>query len=100
MTLYVVVAVLAAHERAEVARKAVAVVRELVDAERRRFDLGATTLLFVNIREQQVAEAALDEIDARLAYQKALAELAATTAATLRDLEGPPAAPEQARNRP
>ncbi|MEZ4385431.1 MAG: TolC family protein [Nannocystaceae bacterium] len=94
------VAVLATHDRAEVARNAVAVARELADAERRRFDLGATTLLFVNIREQQVAEAALDEIDARLAYQKALAELAATTAATLRELEQASAPAQPAQNRP
>jgi len=81
------VAVIGAHERAEVAGEAVSVARELASAERRRFDLGATTLLFVNIREQQVADAALEEIEARLAYQKALAELGATTASALGTLE-------------
>ncbi len=81
------VAVIGAHDRAEVAGEAVSVARELASAERRRFDLGATTLLFVNIREQQVADAALEEIAARLAYQKALAELSATTASALGALE-------------
>ncbi|MCB9567052.1 MAG: TolC family protein [Myxococcales bacterium] len=79
------VAVLATHEQAMVAGEAVEVARALAEAERRRFDLGDTTLLFVNLREQQVAEAALAEIDARLAYQRALAELEATTASSLGD---------------
>jgi len=81
------VAVIGTHDRAEVASEAVSVARELASAERRRFELGATTLLFVNLREQQVADAALEEIEARLAYQKALADLGATTASALGSLE-------------
>ena len=48
--------------------------RELETAERDRFDLGDSSMLFVNLREQQTAEAAVKEINARLYYHAAVAD--------------------------
>ena len=45
--------------------------------ERSRFDLGYSTLLIVNIREQQTAEAQLRQIDALFDYRRAMADLSA-----------------------
>lgn len=74
-------ALLAAHERIDAAHEAVEVAGELADAERKRFERGASSLLFVNLREQQVAEAALLRVSALLDYHRAVADLAASTAA-------------------
>jgi outer membrane protein TolC len=66
----------AAHQRVDWARKEVAVALALETGERTRFNLGDSTLLFVNLREQTTAEARLREIDALLDYHKAVAALA------------------------
>jgi hypothetical protein len=46
-------------------------------AERTRLELGESTLLFVNLREQTAAEAAVREVDALGDYHKAVASLRA-----------------------
>jgi outer membrane protein TolC len=63
----------AARERVGVTRREVALARELARAERQKFDLGDSTLIFVNLREQAAAEAAIREIDALADFQKAYA---------------------------
>jgi len=63
----------ASRERVSVTRREVALARELERAERQKFDLGDSTLIFVNLREQQSAEAALREIDALADFHKAYA---------------------------
>lgn len=71
-------ALAAARERATLARQEVAVSQQLEQGERTRFDLGDSSLLFVNLREQTTAEAHLREVDALLDYQRARASLAAS----------------------
>ena len=52
---------------------------QLAAAERRQLELGATSLLFVNIREQGVAEASLARVQAvRALWEQALRWQAAT----------------------
>ena len=67
----------AAVERIAAATREVKAALALEDGERSRFDLGYSTLLIVNIREQQTAEAQLREIDALFDYRRALADLSA-----------------------
>ena len=74
-------AILAAHERIDTAREALEVAEKLADAERKLFERGASSLLFINIREQQVAETALLGVSALLEYHRAIADLIASTAA-------------------
>lgn len=62
-----------ARQRVDVARREVSLAVELERAERSRFELGDSTLLVVNLREQATADAALREIDALLDYQRAAA---------------------------
>lgn len=69
-----------AWERYEVATQLLDTIERLADAERKRFDAGSTSLFVVNQREQAMAEAALDQVDAarglwaaRAAYQAATA---------------------------
>lgn len=54
----------AAEERADVAREGAEAARQVADGERERFELGATTVLFVNIREQAAADAQIHLVDA------------------------------------
>ncbi|WP_240959960.1 TolC family protein [Novosphingobium olei] len=54
--------------------------RRMAEAERRRFDLGASDFLLVNLREESAADAALRTLDARLREAAARAELAAVVA--------------------
>lgn len=61
----------AARERVGVTRREVTLARELERAERQKLELGDSTLLFVNLREQQATEAALREIDALADFHKA-----------------------------
>lgn len=76
-----------AVEQVAVAEREVALATELVEAERERFRLGATSLLIVNIREQAASEAEIREIEARVAYHKAMASLRAVTTELLADLQ-------------
>lgn len=70
----------AAYERVGLARAAVEAARALAEAERTRFSRGESTLLFVNLREQTAADAALLEIEALADYHRAAADLLAATA--------------------
>jgi outer membrane protein TolC len=67
----------AARERVEVARRELRLARDIEQAERTRFELGESSLLFVNLREQTSAEAAVREVDALSDYHKAVANLRA-----------------------
>lgn len=67
--------------------------QELEEAERIRFQEGASDFFVVNVREERTADAQVRAIDARLAYFKALADYYAATADTLSlgiDSELPP----------
>jgi outer membrane protein, heavy metal efflux system len=50
---------------------------QLEEAERTRFNQGDSTMLILNLREQQAAEAEIREIDARADYWRTLADAAA-----------------------
>jgi len=63
----------AARERVGVARREVAVAREVADLERQRLALGDGTLLVLNLREVAAAEARIREVDAMLEWQRASA---------------------------
>lgn len=76
-------AVAAARIRVEVAQREASFARQLVEGEVKRFRLGDTTLLFVNLREQQAAEAQLRRIEALADYFKAIATLRATQGLSL-----------------
>jgi len=57
-------AVHAAQARAELTEDVVEAAAELAEGERRRFEVGASNLIFVNLREQQAAMARMQYIDA------------------------------------
>jgi len=65
-------AIRTAHARVAATRQEVTLALELERAERMRFELGDSTLLFVNLREQAAAEAALREVDALADYHRAV----------------------------
>lgn len=67
----------AAAMRAEVTRQEAELARKLEEGERDRFRHGDSNQLFVNIREQATADAAVREIEALTDYQKNLATLKA-----------------------
>ena len=54
----------AAAERYRILQELADTTRQLAEAERRRFDAGATSLLVVNMREQSVGEAAMSVVSA------------------------------------
>jgi len=54
----------AARERAELARRTAELALEVAAGERERFELGAATVLFVNLREQSAADAQMALFDA------------------------------------
>lgn len=65
----------AAQERITFTRQEVELSLQLERGERKRFELGDSTLLFVNLREQAAAEARLREIDALNDSHRSLAAL-------------------------
>jgi outer membrane protein, heavy metal efflux system len=69
-----------ARERFEVARTRLGVARRLAEAERDRFDAGTTDLLFVNLREQTMAEAEVALVDAAAELWRARVRWDALTA--------------------
>ncbi|MDP1823015.1 MAG: TolC family protein [Archangium sp.] len=77
-------ALLAARERVVLARREVEVALQLENGERKRFELGDSSLLFVNLREQTTVEAKLREIDALLDAHRAEAALRAALALGLK----------------
>ena len=60
-------------ERIAASQEALNLSRELEKGERTRFKLGATSLIFVNLRERNVVKAAIDLIQAQADYFKSLA---------------------------
>jgi cobalt-zinc-cadmium efflux system outer membrane protein len=69
-----------AQENLRLARESLEVVTELAEAERRRFDAGTSSLLFVNLREQSLADAAVAEVEAAAGTWGAYATWQALTA--------------------
>ncbi len=64
-------ALLRAEERIQAASQALFYARSLVKGERTRFRVGATNLLFVNLRERNVVEAEVSYIQAQAEYHQA-----------------------------
>ncbi|MCB9940239.1 MAG: TolC family protein [Planctomycetaceae bacterium] len=62
------------------AHESAALADQLAEIERRKFDLGESDLLSVNLREQQAAEAQSTEVDAHYDYFAALADYQAILA--------------------
>lgn len=73
----------AARERLDAAQRERRLAQELEVAERERFGLGDSSLLFVNLREQAAAEAAGRVVDALLDGHRAYAAYQAAVAAGL-----------------
>ncbi|MFO0577574.1 MAG: TolC family protein [Polyangia bacterium] len=70
----------ASRQRLQVAQEELRLAAEVEEAERTRFTLGDSNILFVNLREQATAEAALREIDALLDNHRAHAAYRAAIA--------------------
>lgn len=68
------VALRAAHQQLSQARQSLDLAKQMETAERRKFDLGDSNLLLVNLREQATADAALSEVEAQLNYFDAQAD--------------------------
>jgi len=66
----------AAHARSTFAMETYRLTRQLEAAERRRLELGQTTILVVNLREEATAKAAKEVVDALTEYHSARAGLA------------------------
>jgi|GEM_PF-480879 len=64
----------AAYQQLGEARRSLELSRQMEAAERRKFDLGDSNLLLVNLREQATADAASTLIDAHLNYFDAAAD--------------------------
>lgn len=61
-----------ARERITSAEREIQLAETMLAAETRRFDIGESTLLFVNLRERALAEARVREVAARADYARAL----------------------------
>ena len=70
----------AAYERIARARKSLELARAMEQAERRKFDLGNSNLLLVNLREKSTADAAKTILQALLDYFQAQADYRAAMA--------------------
>lgn len=66
-------ALLRAEERIQASSQALIYARSLVKGERTRFRMGATNLLFVNLRERNVVDAEVAYIQAKAEYHQAKA---------------------------
>jgi len=75
--------------RLEIIRQEVIVAENLAKAEKTRFDLGDSTLLIVNLREQAAAEVALRMVSAELDYWVATADYEAVLMKYLKRVPGP-----------
>ncbi len=69
----------AARRRAELAQTQADLAEQLAEAERARFALGDSTILFVNLREEAAADAAASHVDALADYRKARARYQVAT---------------------
>jgi outer membrane protein TolC len=67
-----------ARGRLQVTTKEVTAARDLAKGELKRFELGDSNLIFVNLREQNAADAEVREIEALQDYQKAFVMYEAT----------------------
>lgn len=68
------VALVAAYQQLAQARQALDLAKQMEAAERRKFDLGDSNLLLVNLREQATADAALTEVESQFNYFAAQAD--------------------------
>lgn len=75
----------AARQRLGLSRQQQQAAERLVDGERTRFDLGNTTLLFVNLREMAAGDASLQVAEAAKTLFKAYADYQATLALPIHD---------------
>jgi outer membrane protein TolC len=73
-------ALLAAYQQIQRARESAELAERLAEIERRKFELGESDLLSVNLREQQAAEAQNTEVDALYEYFTARADYRAVLA--------------------
>ncbi len=73
-------ALIASFQQLDLAHRALDLARQMEAAERRKFDLGDSNLLLVNIREQATADTAATEVEARLNYFDARADYRAALA--------------------
>jgi cobalt-zinc-cadmium efflux system outer membrane protein len=69
-----------AKQRVDVVAQEVKAADDLARGEAKRFDLGDSNLIFVNLREQNAADAKVREIEALQDYQKAFVAFEATLA--------------------
>lgn len=69
-----------AKSRVEVVAQEVKAADDLASGEAKRFELGDSNLIFVNLREQNAADAKVREIEALQDYQKAFVAFEATLA--------------------
>lgn len=72
-----IVVIKASYDQIELTEENADLAAQLLDAETARFELGATDLLALNIRERAALEARLSEIKAHEEYFKAVSELLA-----------------------
>ena len=70
-------ALTAAAQRVDQTTQGLNLAKQMEEAERRRYELGESTLFNLNLREQQAVEAAVDRIAALYDYHVAQAEYAA-----------------------
>ncbi|MCG5055013.1 MAG: TolC family protein [Myxococcales bacterium] len=77
----------AASQRVDLAREQLRLAVKLEEAERTRFDLGESNLLFVNLREQATASAALVEAEALGSWLRAQADFRAAIGGVSQDDE-------------
>ncbi len=76
-----------AKQRVEVVSSEVKAAKDLARGELKRFELGDSNLIFVNLREQNAADAEVREIEALQDYQKAYVIFEATLARIQRPKE-------------
>ncbi len=60
------------RERVDVARRELTLAEQLEEGERTKFQQGDSNLIFINLREQTTADAAIREIDTVLDFKRAL----------------------------
>ncbi len=80
-------ALTASFEQVLQARVAVKLAEELAQRERRNFEVGASDMLKVTLREQYAAESAIKEMDALLEYHQARADYRAAIAMDVEPLQ-------------
>jgi len=82
-------ALLAAYDRIDKAKESLRLTRTMEQAERRKFDLGDSNLLLVNLREQATADTAQSVLQAMLDYYLAQADYQASMALGLHAEDAP-----------